>query len=114
MRAELEAKGERFQTQSDTEVILRLYKREGAAMVPKLRGMFTFAIWDEAKATLFLARDPFGIKPIYYANDGKTFRTASTVKALLPGRRAAVLSPQSTPTHTARPAGPPGTVRARA
>ncbi len=85
LRAELEAKGERFQTQSDTEVILRLYKREGAAMVPKLRGMFTFAIWDEAKATLFLARDPFGIKPIYYADDGKTFRTASTVKALLAG-----------------------------
>lgn len=85
LRADLEAKGERFQTQSDTEVILRLYKREGAAMVPKLRGMFTFAIWDEAKTTLFLARDPFGIKPIYYADDGKTFRTASTVKALLAG-----------------------------
>src|SRR3984893_13383258 len=56
-------------------------------MVHRLRGMFAFAVWDEARRGLFLARDPYGIKPLYTANDGWTFRFASQVKALLAGGR---------------------------
>lgn len=87
VRAELEAAGARFRTTSDTEALLHLYARYGAAMVHRLRGMFAFAIWDDAKRELFLARDPYGIKPLYTANDGWTFRFASQVKALLAGGR---------------------------
>jgi asparagine synthase (glutamine-hydrolysing) len=82
-RAELEAAGVRFRTTSDTEALLHLYARHGAAMVHYLRGMFAFAIWDGNRRELFLARDPYGIKPLYTANDGWTFRFASQVKALL-------------------------------
>ena len=87
LRAELENSGAFFRTSSDTEALLHLYAREGAAMVHRLRGMFAFAIWDEAMRGLFLARDPYGIKPLYTANDGWTFRFASQVKALLAGGR---------------------------
>ena len=83
LRAELEQKGVLFQSHSDTEVLLHLYRKDGAAMLPKLRGMFAFAIWDEQEQNLFLARDHFGIKPLYIANNGKTIRFASQVKALL-------------------------------
>ena len=83
LRADLEAKGCRFRSHSDTEVLLHLYQLEGEAMTAKLRGMYAFAIWDDRKQALFLARDPFGIKPLYYANDGHTFRAASQIKALL-------------------------------
>jgi asparagine synthase (glutamine-hydrolysing) len=86
LRDELEAGGVRFRTTSDTEVVLRLYARYGADMVRRLRGMFAFAIWDEERRGLFLARDPYGIKPLYTANDGWTFRFGSQVKALLAGR----------------------------
>ena len=79
--------GEQFDTTSDTEVLLRLYRREGAAMLPRLRGMFAFCIWDERTRTMFLARDPYGIKPLYYANDGATVRAASQVKAIVAGGR---------------------------
>lgn len=82
---ELENDGTRFRTTSDTEVLLHLYARHGNEMVHRLRGMFAFAIWDNAKRSLFLARDPYGIKPLYTANDGWTFRFASQVKALLAG-----------------------------
>jgi asparagine synthase (glutamine-hydrolysing) len=85
LREELERDDETFATTSDTEVVLRMYRRFGDAMLPRLRGMFAFAIWDARKKTLFLARDPYGIKPLYYANDGKTFRFASQVKAILAG-----------------------------
>ena len=85
LRAELETDGARFRTTSDTEVLLHLYARQGAEMVHRLRGMFAFAIWDETQRRLFLARDPYGIKPLYTANDGWTFRFASQVKALLAG-----------------------------
>jgi asparagine synthase (glutamine-hydrolysing) len=85
LRQELMAGGETFHTTSDTEVVLRMYRRSGAAMLPRLRGMFAFAIWDERTRTLFLARDPYGIKPLYYSNDGRTFRLASQVKALVAG-----------------------------
>jgi asparagine synthase (glutamine-hydrolysing) len=85
LREELERDGETFATTSDTEVVLRMYRRMGDAMLQRLRGMFAFAIWDARKNTLFLARDPYGIKPLYYANDGTTFRFASQVKAILAG-----------------------------
>src|SRR5947199_3051009 len=89
LRAELEAQGHTFQTQTDTEVILRLYQLEGEAMLAKLNGMFAFAIWDRRARSLFIARDRLGIKPLYYTvgPDGLVF--ASEVKALLavyPGR----------------------------
>ena len=85
LREELIADGARFVSQSDTEVLLHLYAKHGSDMVRLLRGMFAFAIWDEARRGLFLARDPYGIKPLYYADDGKTLRLASQVKALLAG-----------------------------
>lgn len=85
LRAQLEQQGRRFDTDSDTEVILHLYDRDGAGMVHHLRGMFAIAIWDSLRQGLFLARDGFGIKPLYYADDGKSIRIASQVKALLAG-----------------------------
>ncbi|GAB4438539.1 MAG: asparagine synthase (glutamine-hydrolyzing) [Rhodocyclaceae bacterium] len=85
LRAELARDGVRFRTRSDTEVLLHLYRRNGPAMLDRLRGMFAFAVWDEAKRELFLARDPYGIKPLYYSDDGRTFRFASQAKALLAG-----------------------------
>ncbi|HEV7574257.1 MAG TPA: asparagine synthase (glutamine-hydrolyzing) [Thermoanaerobaculia bacterium] len=90
LREELEREGETFATTSDTEVVLRMYRKWGDAMLPRLRGMFAFAIWDARKNTLFLARDPYGIKPLYYANDGSTFRFASQVKAILAGGAVSV------------------------
>src|SRR5215471_18612988 len=87
LRRELEDTGAHFRTTSDTEVLLHLYERDGALMVHRLRGMFAFAIWDETRRELFLARDPYGIKPLYTANDGWTFRFASQVKGLLAGGR---------------------------
>ena len=85
LRDRLEKKGRRFRSTSDTEVLLQLYADKGAEMVHELRGMYAFAIWDERKKGLFLVRDPFGIKPLYYADNGRTFRSASQVKALLAG-----------------------------
>ena len=85
LRRELEGRGVVFRTESDTEVLLHLYRTVGPAMVERLRGMFAFAIWDVQERCLFLARDPFGIKPLYYADDGRTLRFASQVKALVAG-----------------------------
>ena len=85
LRDELIGQGVKFRGHSDTEVILRLYIRDGVAMVGRLRGMFAFAIWDAAERSLFLARDPYGIKPLYYSDKGGQFRFASQVKALLAG-----------------------------
>ena len=85
LRAELILTGAVFRSHSDTEVLLHLYRRDGVKMVEHLRGMYAFAIWDEKERCLFLARDRHGIKPFYYANDGKTFRFASQVQALLAG-----------------------------
>lgn len=82
LRRDLVARGCEFNSSCDTEVILELYRLEGERMVEKLRGMFALAIWDRGKRTLFLARDHLGIKPLYYADDGKTFRAASQIKAL--------------------------------
>ena len=85
LRSHLESDGCRFRSTSDTEVLLHLYARHGYEMVHALRGMFAFAIWDDVKKGLFLARDHFGIKPLYFHDDGKTFRCASQVKALVAG-----------------------------
>ena len=87
LRRTLEAAGCAFRSDSDTEVLLQLYAWQGEAMFQALRGMFAFALWDAGRRRLLLARDPYGIKPLYYANDGRTVRVASQVKALLAGGR---------------------------
>jgi len=83
LRRELEAKGVAFRTTSDTEVLLALFAREGECMLPRLRGMFAFAIWDTQSRELFLARDPYGIKPLYYTRTKDGLLFASQVKAVL-------------------------------
>jgi asparagine synthase (glutamine-hydrolysing) len=88
LRAELEADGCRFRSQGDTEVVLALYLRHGEAAFRRLRGMFALAIWDGRDAgrpRLVLARDPYGIKPLYYSLHGGQLRFASQVKALTAG-----------------------------
>lgn len=82
LRAGLENAGEVFTTHSDTEVLLRLHAREGKAMLSRLRGMFALAIWDEQEQSLFLARDPFGIKPLYYCLKDGVLAFASSVNAI--------------------------------
>jgi len=94
LRDSLRRGGLEFRSESDTEVLLHLYAKEGAAMCRHLRGMYAFVIWDAHDRRLFLARDPFGIKPLYYADDGRTFRFASQVKALLAG---GAISPRPDP-----------------
>jgi asparagine synthase (glutamine-hydrolysing) len=85
LRRELESKGHRFVSHTDTEVVLHLYEQEGAECVKRLNGMFAFAICDvrSGTPTLFMARDHFGIKPFYYFQDGERFAFASEIKALL-------------------------------
>jgi asparagine synthase (glutamine-hydrolysing) len=83
LRAELQARGAQFRTQSDTEVVLRAWELDGEACVERLRGMFAFAIWDARHRTLFLARDRVGKKPLYYWHGAGRFAFASEIKALL-------------------------------
>lgn len=83
--ADLARDGYVFRTGTDTEVLLELYWRDGPAMCAALRGMFAFGIWDTREGALFLARDPFGIKPLYMHDDGHTLRFAYQIKALLAG-----------------------------
>jgi asparagine synthase (glutamine-hydrolysing) len=85
LREQLSAYGHVFHSHSDTEVLLAGWREWGESLVDHLRGMFAFAIWDNSKQGLFVARDHFGIKPLYIADDGKTLRIASQVKALLAG-----------------------------
>lgn len=85
LRAELEADGARFASSSDTEVLLHLYARHGARLVEHLRGMYAFALYDADRGGLLLARDPYGIKPLYVSDDGRAARVASQVRALLAG-----------------------------
>ncbi len=82
LRQQLINKGYRFKTTSDTEVLLALYECYGSAMLPMLRGMFAFAIWDIKSRKLFAARDPFGIKPFYFYLSEEKFVFASQVKAI--------------------------------
>lgn len=83
LRAELLARGHRFQTHSDTEVIVHLYEEYGPGCVARLHGMFAFAIWDERNKTAFLARDRVGIKPFYYTVCDGELVFGSEIKALL-------------------------------
>lgn len=82
LRTGLERDGVEFRTQTDTEVLLRLYERDGAAMLAELRGMFALAIWDERRRCCFLARDPLGIKPLYYTLRAGRLAFASELRAL--------------------------------
>ena len=83
LREELTAKGHVFATRSDTEVIIHLYEELGPACAARLRGMFSFAIWDAGRRELFLARDPFGKKPLYYTETDGGIVFGSEIKALL-------------------------------
>ncbi len=83
LRPELEARGHRFYTNSDTEVIVHLYEEYGADCVKRLRGMFALAVWDERRQKLLLARDRFGKKPLYYAMGSERLVFGSEIKALL-------------------------------
>jgi asparagine synthase (glutamine-hydrolysing) len=83
LRVELEAKGYQFRSQTDSEVVLYAYSEWGPKCVEKFNGMFAFAVWDKRGQKLFLARDRYGVKPLYYANLGKTFLFASEIKAFL-------------------------------
>ena len=84
LKAELEQQGVRYHTHCDSETVLHLYERQGTAAVTSLRGMFAIAIWDDRTHTLWLARDRFGVKPLYYhlAADG-TLVFGSEIKSLL-------------------------------
>ena len=84
LRKELEAKGHRFRGHSDTEVLLNLYLDQGEAMLPRLNGIFAFALWDGREGALLVARDGLGVKPLYYAKSPQGFAFASEIKALLP------------------------------
>jgi asparagine synthase (glutamine-hydrolysing) len=95
LRAELERAGRRFRTGTDTEVVLGAYAQWGAASVERFNGMFAFAIWDRRQRELFLARDRYGVKPLYYAEVGPVFLFGSEIKSLLQhdGLAAAVSLP---------------------
>jgi asparagine synthase (glutamine-hydrolysing) len=83
VRRELEQSGAKFTSHSDTEVLLKAYARWGEPCLAKFRGMFAFALWDAQQHRLFLARDPMGIKPLYYAELGSYFLFASEVRTIL-------------------------------
>jgi asparagine synthase (glutamine-hydrolysing) len=83
LRSQLVEVGVQFRTTSDTEVLLTLFARDGSAMLPRLRGMFAFVIWDRTARRAFAARDPYGIKPLYWAQTGEGVLVASQVRALL-------------------------------
>lgn len=83
LRDELIDLGHTFKTETDTEVIVHLYEQYGVDCVTKLRGMFSFGIWDGEKQQLFMARDPFGIKPLYYTQQDGFLAFASEIKSLL-------------------------------
>ncbi len=92
LRRELEGKGHRFATHSDTEVIVHGYEEYGDAFLGRLEGMFGLAVWDRRRRRLLVARDPLGIKPVYYWQDAKRLAFASEAKALLrvPGVEARI------------------------
>ncbi len=87
LRRELIANGHRFRTFSDTEVVLHLYEDEKENCVKKLNGQFAFAIWDNIKKEIFIARDRVGKKPLYYFYNGKELYFASEIKAILSNRK---------------------------
>lgn len=83
LRQNLETRGHVFKTRTDVETILHGYEQWGEEIIPRLRGMFAFALWDARKHKLLLARDRFGIKPLYYANLGEHFAFASEILPIL-------------------------------
>jgi len=83
LRAELERAGHRFATRSDSEVVVHAYEEHGPDFVRRLNGMFAFALWDNRSRTLVAARDPFGVKPLYWWTDGRRVALASEVRALM-------------------------------
>jgi asparagine synthase (glutamine-hydrolysing) len=83
LRRGLEARGHRFRTHSDTEILVHLYEDEGERLVERLRGMFAFALWDRPRRRLLLARDRLGIKPLYFYRDAEKLLFGSELKAIL-------------------------------
>jgi asparagine synthase (glutamine-hydrolysing) len=83
LKKELEQNGHHFTSQTDCEVIIHLYEKEGIECIKKLNGMFAFALWDSKNQTLFLCRDRLGIKPLFYCWDGKSLYFASEIKSIL-------------------------------
>ncbi|MGH9805558.1 MAG: asparagine synthase (glutamine-hydrolyzing) [Candidatus Acidiferrales bacterium] len=83
LRQELEQRGHRFSTAGDAETVVHLYEEEGEALLARLQGMFAFALWDERRKRLLLARDRLGIKPLYYRHDGRRLVFGSEAKVLL-------------------------------
>ena len=90
LRKELESKGHKFRSSTDTEVLLRLYielrknKQSFDSLLKKLDGIFAFAIWDEQEHCLWVARDAVGVKPLYFSDKNDGFAFASEMKALIP------------------------------
>jgi asparagine synthase (glutamine-hydrolysing) len=82
LRSELQSRGHVFRTRGDTEVLLHAYREFGTGMLERLRGMFAFAIWERSRQRMLLARDPFGVKPLYYSWDGRTLVFGSELKAV--------------------------------
>jgi len=83
LRQEMESKGHRFSSQTDSEVILHLYEEEGIQCLEKLNGMFAFCLWDSKSQSLYLCRDRAGIKPLVYSWDGQNLAFASEIRSLL-------------------------------
>src|SRR3989338_470521 len=83
LRERLESQGHRFRSHTDTEVIVHAYEAYGEHCVEHFRGMFAFAVWDCKRQQLFLARDRVGVKPLYFAWDGRRLLFASELRALL-------------------------------
>ena len=83
LRADLERRGHRFATRSDSEVVLHGYEEHGPAVASRLNGIFAFALWDAGKRRLVAARDQFGVKPLYWWTDGRRLALASEVGALV-------------------------------
>jgi asparagine synthase (glutamine-hydrolysing) len=95
LRRELEDAGRRFQSRTDTEVVLQALEEWGERALERFDGMFAFALWDTQERSLFIARDRFGIKPLYYADAGGRFLFGSEVKALLAAGLPARANPQA-------------------
>jgi asparagine synthase (glutamine-hydrolysing) len=95
LKTELLARGHRFRSRTDTEVLVHMYEEYGEDFPARLRGMFAFSLWDTKTSTLVLSRDHIGIKPVYYTMEGGQLAFASEIKALLAGGARRELDPQA-------------------